>query len=763
MKTSLKFALLALCLAASPAWAVGLLIPTESGLPPLSIKYHRATVKITDRAAVTHVDQVFINSTGRQLEATYIFPLPRGATVSDFYLYVNGKRTKGEVLEKNQARNIYEGIVRRMQDPGLLEYLDNDLFQCRIFPVPARGEQRFEIEFQQVLGYEGGLVKYLYPMRTDRASAKTIKDFTMSLEIASKTPIKAIYSPSHQIYQRKKGNHDAVAGFETTAATLDRDFELFYTVSDKEVGLNLLAYREPGEPGFFMLMASPSTDLREKEIMGKRITFVIDTSGSMSGKAMDYAKKALGYCVEKLNSDDLFNIVRFSTDVETFAKSPQAANKENVTRAQNFIRHMEAAGGTAIDEALLTALSGHQDEKLPNLVVFLTDGHPTVGETEPGRILAHVKAANKVGARMFVFGVGTDLNTRLLDSISSHNGGESTYVTPGKQIQEVLSAFYDKISHPVLTDIQLDFGDVPVFEAMPAKIPDLFKGGQVIQFGRYRESGKARIELAGLLGGEKRKFAFDAEFPERTEQHTFIPRLWATRRVGFLLEQIRLGGEQRELVDEVIRLGKRYGIVTPYTSYLVTEDTARGQPQPLVQASPPPVLRAAPSRPAEERSAMDGVTMGGAERRPTRAKAFSQPPASMSAVPGKAGGGGRLLEAESGEQAVSVAQAVADMKKSESARDDEDEAGGIRYAGGRAFRYVNGAWVDTRFENSMQVLKVKAYSSAYFALVGKSALLKAALTLGDRVVVVTGKDTAIEVHPDGKSELSDSEMRKFAP
>ena len=729
---------------AGQAAATGLLIPTETGLQPLAIKYHRATVKITDRAAVTHVDQVFINNTGRQLEATYIFPLPRGATVSDFYLYVNGKRTKGEILEKHQARNIYEGIVRRMRDPGLLEYLDNDLFQCRVFPVPARGEQRIEIEFQSVLAYEGGVVKYLYPMRTDHASARTLQDFTLSLEINSKTPIKAIYSPTHQIYQRKKSDHQAVAGFETSAAVLDRDFELYYTVSDQQVGLNLLAFREPGEPGFFMLMASPSSEVRDKEIIGKRITFVIDTSGSMSGPAMEYAKKALAYCVERLDSDDLFNIVRFSTDVETFAKEPLSAAEENKKRALNFIKHMEAAGGTAIDEALQTALSSHREGKLANLMVFLTDGHPTVGESNPEHILKRFSGANRAGVRLFVFGVGNDLNTRLLDALAAQNGGDVTYVSPGKEIQEVLAAFYDKISHPVLTDLKLDFGDIAVFEMVPTRLPDLFKGGQLILFGRYRESGRGRIELSGDIGGERKKFIYDAEFPENSESYTFIPRLWAIRRVGYLLEQIRLAGENRELVDEVIRLGKRYGIVTPYTSYLVTEDNQQ------VVATPQPLIRPQVAR--DERA------------RYAPAKTFAAPPASeaASSLSGK-GGAYSVLGEESGERAVSVAQAVSRMKKTDALSDDQDEATGIRYAGGRAFRYRNGAWVDTRYEKDMQVLRIKPFSKAYFALADRSALVKAAAALGEKVIVVTAKNLAIEITPEGREEVPEEELKKFLP
>ncbi len=748
--------------------ATGLLIPTDRSLQPLAIKYHRARVKIKDRVAVTHVDQVFVNNTNRDLEATYIFPLPKGATVSDFYLYVNGKKTKGEILEKNRARNIYEGIVRRMRDPGLIEYLGRDLFKCRVYPVPKRGEQRIEIEFTQVMPFEGGLMKYTYPMRTDRASARTMRDFTMSIDIASKVPIKSIYSPSHEIYQRKKDDHHAVAGFEKNAALLDRDFELIITMSEKDIGLNLLTHRDPGEPGFFMVMASPKSQWRDTEILGKNITFVIDTSGSMSGKKMQYAKKALRYCLKQLSSDDLFNVIRFSTDVEAFKKHPVAASKANIQKALNFTNRMEAAGGTAIDEALTLALRGYKNEKMPNMVVFLTDGHPTVGETVPKKIIKHTKKANKAKVRLFVFGVGEEINTHLLDSISGQNQGSSTYVKPGQQIERDLSAFYDKVSHPVLTNLALDFGKIHEYDVVPKRLPDMFKGSQLILLGRYRNDGHTALTLTGTAGNSRKKFVFDGKFPKKNASNDFIPRLWATRKIGFLLDQIRLGGEQRELVNEVIRLSKRYGIVTPYTSYLVTEDQPHlATPRPMPRRRPPVIRRpwAANKAAMEEAEATADSTatpvLGGAQaqsapmmerrRSARKAKAFAS---------GRAG----FTKAESGRMAVDMAVAVKEMKKADRTGADDDEISGIRYVAGRAFRFQDGAWTDMKFDRSkMKVLKIKYMGKAHFWLMNHSALLKKFFSLGDRVIVVVGKDKAIEIGPSGGDDVSSAELKRFVP
>ena len=781
---------------AAPAAATGLLIPTERGIQPLAIKYHRAQVKIKDRVAVTHVEQVFVNHTNRDLEATYIFPLPPGATVSDFYLYVNGKRTKGEILEKNRARNIYEGIVRRMRDPGLIEYLGRDLFKCRVYPVPRRGEQKLEIEFTQMMPFSGGLMKYSYPMRTDRASARTLQDFTMSLQIASKVPIKAIYSPSHKIYHRKRDDHHAVAGFEKAAAVLDRDFELIITVSEKDVGLNLLTHRQPGEPGFFLLMASPKSEWRDREIMGKRITFVIDTSGSMSGPKMRHAKQALKYCLKRLNSDDLFNVVRFSTDVEGFVKKPVSAGKANVQRALNFVERIEAAGGTAIDEALTTALAGHVNQGEPNLVVFLTDGHPTVGETTPARIIEHVAAANAVGTKVFVFGVGAEINTHLLDRISGDNAGSSTYVEPGQQIERELATFYDQVSHPVLTDLQLDFGKIHEYDVLPKRIPDLFKGSQVIVLGRYRNQGHTALTLSGRSGEARKKFVFEGHFKAKNAANDFIPRLWATRKIGYLLDNIRLGGERKELVDEVVRLSKRYGIVTPYTSYLVTEDSPRvavRQPRPDRPRRRGPL--SAPHRPSGRRarvhppahavqpsgsarggglrglddldSAADGAAAPGPALQQHRSAA--PPPAARphrrSRRRSDALAGGRArgrMQQQSGQAAVDVATAVKELKKAD--RSEDEAAAGIRYIAGRAFRYRDGVWVDSRYDpDEMKLLELRYLGQAHFWLIQQSALLKQLFSLGERVIAVVGPKRAVQIGPAGRDAVPEAELRRYLP
>lgn len=755
------------------AQAQGMLLPTDLGLRPLPLKYQRVAAEITDGAAETRVEQVFVNETPRPLEATYVFPLPKGAALSDFALWINGQKTKGEMLEKQKATEIYEGIVRRLQDPGLLEYLGNDLFRARVFPVPANGEQKIEIKFSQVLDYQSALYRYRYPLGATARSlpagwiptpsgfrcppnARCVapappqggtlirQDFTFSAKIASKVPLKSVYSPTHAVQVARKGDHAAVVGLEQGAGAALHDLDLYYAVSEKDIGLSLLAWRESDEPGYFLMLVSPKQEFQKGEIIGKRVTLVLDTSGSMAGEKMRNGKNALKYCLSRFSSDDQFNVIRFSTDVEALFPKPQPASGENVKRALTFVDGMEALGGTAIDEAMARALADageKADRRAPHLVIFITDGEPTVGETDEDRIVTNARTSNKTQSRVFTFGVGHEINARLLDKLAGDGGGTSEYVRGGKDFEAKVGGFYDKLAHPVLADVSLDLGDIGAYDVYPRKLPDLFKGTQLTILGRYRGPGDAKVRLAGYVNGEGKGFDYGTTFPKEMKSADFIPRLWAVRKVGYVLDEIRLKGERPELKDEVVALGKRFGIVTPYTSYLVVEDERQRTPSSR-RSQPPPSRGWSPwaaARPASE---------------PPAGPAPASPPAAAS----RGYGGSPLaerkaLDTASGEAGIAVARETRAMKEEEQAA----VGGGVRAAGGRTYIFRGAGWVDTQIaEAAPKTLTVKYLSEAYFALVKARPELKAALALGDRVTVVVAKGKAVAVVPDAGEEKADA-------
>jgi Ca-activated chloride channel family protein len=760
----LLFAGLLALAVATPAAAMGLLVPTDPGLPPLRILNHRVDVKIAERGATTHVDMTFDNPTPRQLEATFLFPLPKGATVDELALWMNGRREVGKVIEKQQARAIYESIVRRSRDPGLIEYVDSELVEVKVFPIPANGRQRIELTYSHLVDYQGGLYRYSYPMKTNQQATSTLEDFTMNVNLTSRAPLKNLYSPTHRMATRTRsdgGRFGGTASLEKNGFTLADDLLLYWTVDDKDVGVSVLSYREGDEPGWFLLLASPRDDFRDKEIIGKRVAFVVDTSGSMEGEKIEATKKALDQCLTRLGEDDLFSLVTFGGYAEAWKPKMVAASKANIEAARTHVQKLEPLGGTNIGEALDVAFStATGSDKAPLMVVFLTDGRPTVGDTNLAALVERAEKARATkAARLFVLGVGDDLDTVLLDRLSSQNGGSALYVKGNAGLADEVAAFYDRISHPVLADLKLAVDGVDVFGVHPRALGDLFLGQQLVAVGRYRAPGRAKVTLTGTGPGGPRTFASDVEFAAATTEHAFVPRLWAQRQVGMLLDEIRAKGEQKGLVDEVTQLATRFGIVTPYTSYLVVEPGAVAPPRPDGPLPPPPmpVVRGG----IEEREGMAVEDWGGAPRpasAPSSSAASSSPAEPGRRLEEKAKKDRASLRAESGADAVAAAKEIGRLKGGQaSSRAVTTEARVL----GRSFRFVDGFFVDERGTAKDETLTVKPFSPAYFAVLARRPDLKAALALGERVKVSVGRGRTLVVDAGGLERVDDARLEQF--
>lgn len=542
---------------------------------PLEISFTKLTARIHDQVSSTTVEQEFYNPNARQLEGTFIFPVPKGAQLDKFTMEINGRPVEAELLAADKARGIYEDIVRRLKDPALLEYSGRDLFKVRIFPIEPNAKKRITLSYTQLLKSDGGMVAFQFPLSTEKFSARPLKNLALKIDLETPRPLKSIYSPTHKVEIKRHGERSATIGFEASDVKPDLDFEMVFSQQSADVGLNLLTHKQEGNDGFFLLLASPG-EVKTGRTVAKDVTFVLDTSGSMAGSKLDQAKKALFFCVENLNDTDRFEILRFSTEVEPLFDKLSDVTKESRSKAEEFIKDLKPNGGTAIDDALKKALS-HRSEKndRPHAVIFLTDGRPTVGNTEENQIVsAALKSAGS--ARIFCFGIGTDVNTHLLDKITEGTRAVSQYVLPEEDIELKVSSFFAKIKEPVLANPKLKFPEgIRVTRVYPAALPDLFKGEQLVVAGRYSGRAEGEILLTGTVNGEQRAFEFKAEFPSTAEGHQFIPRLWATRRVGYLLDEIRLNGENKELKDEVVELARKYGIVTPYTAFLILEDEQR--------------------------------------------------------------------------------------------------------------------------------------------------------------------------------------------
>lgn len=740
-------------LAASPALADGLIVirPHPPERPqvrnvPLSVKYHRVTVKVNERVAVTTVDQVFVNPNPRRVEGTYLFPLPTGAAIDRFSMWIDGKETSAELLDASRARGIYENIVRQMKDPALLEYADRGLFKARIFPIEPNSEKRVKISYAEVLGSDNGTVAYRYPLNTEKFSSTPLEHVSVDVTIESKNPITSVYSPSHSVDVPRELGTRVRLGWEARNVKPDRDFFLYWRPTQKDVGVSIVAHRELDD-GTFLLVLSPNAQ-KEEAAIPKDVVFVMDTSGSMAGDKMDQARAALRYCLRSLRPEDRFAIVPFATEPRPFRDQLVTVSDESRKAAEKFVDGLEARGGTAIDDALkqsLGMLQRGKDDARPALVLFVTDGLPTIGETDADRIVKHAQEAAP-HARLFVFGVGNDVNTRLLDRLAIENRGTRDYVAESESIEEKVSNLYAKLSKPAMTDLELKIEGVETRAVHPRRLQDLFHGAEILVVGRYDKPGNAVIRLKGKVRGEAREIVEEVRLPAAEEGNEFLPRLWGVRRVAFLLEEIRLRGESAELKDEVVRLARRYGIVTPYTSYLILEDERR---LPATAARDENEGRASRPGLGGDWSA-SGPSTGGGGAGPADAPApTAEEEDAFERLRRDADDAKAATKKKSGADAVRLSREVKELADARGDRDMDGgrqgakDAGNVRHVAGRTFVSRGGIWWDLDVDLRKKREVIEAFGDEYFALLKAHPTLGRYLTLGS--VVINVGERVIEV------------------
>lgn len=730
----LRNLLLALLLAlpAVEAAAQGIIVPgpcrdcrrpwvPPARISPLPIESVTLDTKIVGQVATTHVTQVFRNPHDAILEGTYFFPIPSDASITEFAIWDGDRRLVGEVRSREEARRIYDAIVRRVRDPGLLEYAGENLFQASIFPINPRSTKKLEITYTQVLRAEAGTVAYRYPLGVGR-NAAPVERVAGRVEIEGAGGLRAVYSPSHEVDVSRRGDRRALVSFEARGEEGRRDLQLFYSLSEAAVGASLLTYREPGKDGYFLLLLAPRSETVQREYAAKDVVFVLDVSGSMRDEGkIDKAKRALQFGIRGLNPADRYNVIAFSGEARLMEEGLIRADAAGIRRGISFVDGIRATGGTNINEALTTAFAQFPREGTrPKLLVFLTDGLPTVGETDPDRILANVRAARRDGMRLFSFGVGYDVNTRLLDRVAAENGGTADYVEPQEDLERKVSGFFDKVNHPVLTDLRLDMGAVRTDLVYPRDLPDLFRGGQVALVGRYRNEAELRgvtLRLTGTAGTVRQTFTYPGQaFPRRAETHDFLPRLWATRRVGWLMEQIRTNGESRELREEVTELGTRYGIVTPYTSYLALEPGAQNM--------------------AMEEARLNRGAVGDASMRAGGSGAPPSPPPPPSPVMAAVSADSVMVVTGR----AGVVQSRVSRARQDAVRTESDAGTRMRNVGTKTFYLRDGVWTDAeiRAGNTLPVTEVEFGTDAYYDLVTRIPELARFFALGERVAVAHG-------------------------
>jgi len=669
--------------------------PPRPPAPPQAtyrIKQLELNATISDQVARVQVSQTFVNTGPRTMEVCFMFPIPHDSAIDRLTLLVDGKEFDGKLLDREEARRIYEGYIRRNRDPALLEWMGSGMFKTSVFPVPPGAERTVTLRYSQVCPQIGGLTELLLPLSTAKYTSKPVEKLAIRVSLKSDAPLKNIYSPSHALEIKRPGPRQATVQSIQNNVIPGSDFRLMFDVGDKAVAASLVSYRPvEKEDGYFMLLVSPEIQSAVDRTIRKNVVFVVDRSGSMSGKKIEQAKGALRFVLNNLNKGDLFNVVAYDTEIESFQPEMQRYGDSTRKQALGFVEGIHAGGSTNIDGALTVAFEMLKDDQDPSYVIFLTDGLPTAGQTNPNAIVSNATKHNAVRARIFNFGVGYDVNSRLLDKLARECFGQSQYVRPDEDIEEQVSRLYERIGAPAMTDIAIHYDidglgverGAVTNRVYPKDAYDLFAGDQLVLVGRYKHSGAVKLTVEGKVGGEKEKFQFKGTLVNHSPDSSrgYVERLWAMRRIGEIIDKIDLEGRNEELVDELIALSKRHGILTPYTSFLA-DDTGG----PLEEARGRQLTNEALDQLSSAPGGKSGVVQRAAKAALQRGNAA-----------GFAGGGARVLDLAS---------------------DKEVTLRTVQNVRTKTFFQRNGIWEDSTIteKQKKEMIEVKRFSDEYFRL-----------------------------------------------
>jgi Ca-activated chloride channel family protein len=692
-------------------------------------------VDLVDRVLRYEITETFINRGSRVGEADFMFPLPKGAAFQDLKLSINGELVSGETMSADRARQIYEEIVRRQRDPALLEWMGYGLLRARIFPIAPGEHKKVVVRFQTVAPREGDALRvdYFRGTRTNQVARYQEPEGRTSfvLTYPNDPMYGTAYSPTHEIYER------GYASDNYRDADDDRSFASSYRGSVRRVevrdargevtllipirrstsaAISLMANAPGNDDGFALITLSPPS-VRPRAVP-RDVTFVIDVSGSMSGQKMEQARAAGKQLLGTLSPMDRFRLIDFSSDVRTFRDDFSTATRENIRAAERYLDDLDAQGSTNISGALDEALSAPvQSGRLP-IILFLTDGQPTVGERDASVIASNV-ARHRGSRRLFTFGVGADLNISLIEQLALEGRGTASFVRPEESVERAVGIVASRLTSPLVTDVRIRSDGVRLLKMHPSGPVDIFAGEDLVILSRYDGSGNAVLRFEGQTTSGPISWASRVYFPERSRENSFVARLWATQRVGYLSAEKRKHGGSQEINDEIRELGERFGIPTEFSSYLVVEP---GMNQQRI------------ARRDGRGQQLNGVVTTGA--------------AAPAAAPTVQFEAAKSAAAQRSATSLSAADAAVGIR----------EDANVRRAGNVTFVLRDGVWTDVRYKKSATVLQIKPFSDAYFKAIEMVPDLREPFSVGERVIVA-GRNMAIELTSSGEESLTDRDVR----
>ncbi|UCD48903.1 MAG: VWA domain-containing protein [Phycisphaerales bacterium] len=547
-------------------------------------------IDIVETVATTTIEMRLVNRTPRRQEAELVVPVPDGAVVRGFaYDGPNGQIT-AEVLPRDEAKRIYENLVAKIRDPALAEFIGYNLIRSSVFPIEAHGKQKIRLTYEHLLDVDGARVDYVLP-RTE--SLKYVVPWKVKATIKAKQAISTVYSPSHKLQIERISDSKLAVEIAIQAMREPGPFRLSYLLEKDGVTASLLAYPDESVGGgYFLLLGglpAPGPDT-EKPAIKREVTVVIDRSGSMRDEKIEQVKEAALQVIAGLEPGEAFNVIIYNNTVQWFSEMPVIKTTETASAVRDYIEGMTATGGTNIHDALAAALEQAPTEGMLPIVLFLTDGLPTVGQTSELAIRELVLKANPHKRRVLTFGVGFDVNAPLLEKVASESRGRAEFVLPKEDVEAKVGKVFQQLAGPTLADPELrvltqDGGAAlgRTRDLLPERLPDLFEGDRLVVLGQYVGGQPITFKLRGNYFSRPRTFTFAFDFDKASKKNGFVPRLWASRKIAELIDAVRQMGADpgasthdpkvKELVDEIVRLSTQFGILTEYTAFLAREGT----------------------------------------------------------------------------------------------------------------------------------------------------------------------------------------------
>ena len=573
-------------------------LPEEEKEIPLPLKHTDVKGQISGYIATVEVTQQFHNPYGEKIEAVYVFPLPQNAAINEFIMTIGERRIRGIIRERQEAERIYREAKTQGYVASLLTQERPNIFTQKVANIEPGKAIDVNIKYFNTLAYVDGWYEFVFPMvvgprfnppcstggvgavargkpgisgqKTEvqylKPGERSGHDISLAVDIDAGVAIEQIACSSHVISKDSATLEKLTVKLSSLDSIPNKDFVLRYKVAGEMVKSALVTHRDE-RGGFFTLMLYPPENLSHLKRAPMEMIFVLDCSGSMNGKPIAKAKQAISRALKQLQPGDTFQVIRFSNNASQLGPAPVPATPENIRKALAYVESLHGSGGTMMIEGIKAALDFEHDPTRFRLVSFMTDGY--IGNE--AEILAAVH--QRLGAsRIFSFGVGTSVNRYLLDRMAKLGKGAVAYIGLDDNAVEVVDLFYDRISHPALTDVTIEWGDMQVADMYPQQIPDLFVGRPIILTGKFAGQGNTSVRVSGKVGDLTQEINIPVNFNDSSAVHPGIPCVWARKKIEMLGNQATYDTNP-DLPGEIRQVALEYGLMSAYTAFIAVDSS----------------------------------------------------------------------------------------------------------------------------------------------------------------------------------------------